>query len=73
MLQAQQAGVPVDLTAGFKKIMSTFEDVNPDEIVKEELLQPMQQAGGGELPQEETAQEEVAELTQKVAWWDITN
>ena len=39
-LEAAQAGVPIDLNESFKKIFSTFENVDVNELIKQEEITP---------------------------------
>lgn len=71
-LEAAQAGVPIDLPDLFKTVFGTFENINPEEIIKEgDIAQELWGVVWGEQTPESRPWE-AAEITKAVAWGNIT-
>ena len=73
LLQAAQAGVPVDLTAGLEDIILNFEKKDPSRFIKApEQVAKEQQVGGEQLQAPEAWPSNASELTESVAKWGLT-
>lgn len=70
--EAAQAGVPVDLIETFKKVVWTFENINPEELLQEQDIaqEIIWGTAGWELPEERSS--EAATITESVTGWNLT-
>jgi hypothetical protein len=72
-LEAAQAWIPIDLTETFKKVLGTFENVDPNELIKE---QEITAESLWWIPQWAEAPEwepwEAAQIVESVVWWGLT-
>lgn len=75
LLQAKQSGVNVDLEAGLKEILGTFEKKVPERFIAPPMIQmpPQMDATGKPIPLPMQPQSTAASLTQEVAQGNITS
>lgn len=73
-LEAAQAGIPFDLSALFKWVLGTFENVNPEEIIqdKEIWIEPIAAPWAPWAEQPVRPWTEAAALTESVVGWNLT-
>ena len=82
MIEAKNAGAPVNLDEWFRKVFGTFEQVDVDKLMTQEEWDDLLSALGwgqpeewnipaGKAPNTKPSTETAAWLTQAVAWWGL--